>query len=114
LGGTSTTDSPEAANLWARCRPRPPAFSTAQSDARGTFSPNVLKGPQAASVLREGGTLDELADGFVDHRDGHRRFVGIDPDQDLHARTHLRFGRISLPLLACMKDIPTSGLAHLF
>jgi hypothetical protein len=30
LGGTSTTDSPAAANLWARCLPRPPAFSTAQ------------------------------------------------------------------------------------
>src|SRR5215218_1895284 len=30
LGGTSTTDSPAAANLPARCRPRPPAFSTAQ------------------------------------------------------------------------------------
>jgi hypothetical protein len=30
LGGTSTTDSPAAANLCARCLPRPPAFSTAQ------------------------------------------------------------------------------------
>ena len=30
LGGTSTTDSPAAANLPARWRPRPPAFSTAQ------------------------------------------------------------------------------------
>ena len=29
LGGTSTTDSPVAASLTARCRPRPPAFSTA-------------------------------------------------------------------------------------
>jgi hypothetical protein len=29
FGGTSTTDSPEPANLPARCRPRPPAFSTA-------------------------------------------------------------------------------------
>ncbi len=29
LGGTSTTDSLAAANLTARCRPRPPAFSTA-------------------------------------------------------------------------------------
>jgi hypothetical protein len=30
LGGTSTTDSPAAASLPARCLPRPPAFSTAQ------------------------------------------------------------------------------------
>jgi hypothetical protein len=29
LGGTSTTDSPEPASLPARCRPRPPAFSSA-------------------------------------------------------------------------------------
>jgi hypothetical protein len=29
LGGTSTTHSPAAASLTARCRPRPPAFSTA-------------------------------------------------------------------------------------
>jgi hypothetical protein len=30
LGGTSTTDSPEPANLPARYLPRPPAFSNAQ------------------------------------------------------------------------------------
>jgi hypothetical protein len=47
---------------------------------------------------------------FVDHSDGDRRFVGIDPDQDLHERRHLRFGRISLPV-ACAEDIPTSGPA---
>ena len=29
LGGTSTTHSPGAANVLARCRPRPLAFSTA-------------------------------------------------------------------------------------
>lgn len=29
LAGTSTTSSPEAASLWAKCRPRPPAFSIA-------------------------------------------------------------------------------------
>ena len=44
-------------------------------------------------VLREGGTLEELACGFVDRGDGERTFVGIYPDQDLHERTHLRFGR---------------------
>jgi hypothetical protein len=46
LGGTSTTDSPAATSLPARCRPRAPEFSTAQvlhspsspqpNDARGT------------------------------------------------------------------------------
>jgi hypothetical protein len=39
-----------------------------------------------------------------------RRLVGIDPDQDVHERTHLRFGRTSMPS-ACAKGIPTtSGL----
>jgi hypothetical protein len=60
--------------------------------------------------VREASTLDELADDFVDHRDGDRRLVGIDPDEYLHARTHLRVGRNSLPL-ACAKDIPTWGPA---
>ena len=30
LGGTSTTDSPAAESLWAKCLPNPPAFSMAQ------------------------------------------------------------------------------------
>ena len=38
LGGTSTTDSPAAANLPARCRPRPPAFSTAQRRSGNRFA----------------------------------------------------------------------------
>ena len=32
---------------------------------------------------------------FVDRSDGDRPFVGINPDQDLHKRRHLRFGRTS-------------------
>jgi hypothetical protein len=55
----------------------------------------AFEGHQAGAILREGGMLDELADGFVDHRDGDRRLVGIDPDEHFHARTHLRFGRTS-------------------
>jgi hypothetical protein len=55
----------------------------------------VLEGPQSGAVLREGGTLEELAFGFFDRSDGDRRFVWIDPDQDLHERTHLRFSRTS-------------------
>ena len=38
LGGTSTTDSPAAANLPARCLPRPPAFSTAQRRSGNRFA----------------------------------------------------------------------------
>jgi hypothetical protein len=38
LGGTSTTDSPAAANLPARCRPRPLAFSTAQRRSGNRFA----------------------------------------------------------------------------
>jgi hypothetical protein len=38
LGGTSTTDSPAAANLPARCLPRPPAFSTAQRRLGNRFA----------------------------------------------------------------------------
>jgi transposase InsO family protein len=37
LGGTSTTDSSVTANLTARCRPRPPAFSTAQRRRHPSF-----------------------------------------------------------------------------
>src|SRR5829696_5699698 len=57
----------------------------------------AFEGPQACAVLREASTLEELAFGFVDHRHSDRLFVGIDPDQDLHERTHLRFGRILAP-----------------
>jgi hypothetical protein len=39
----------------------------------------ALERPQAGAVLREGGTLEELACGFVDRSDGDRRLVGIDP-----------------------------------
>jgi hypothetical protein len=43
LGGTSTTDSPAAANLPARCRPRPPAFSTAQRRSPKRFAQRPQK-----------------------------------------------------------------------
>jgi hypothetical protein len=70
LGGTSTTDSPVAANLWAKYLPRPPAFSTAQSGARGIASPSVFEGPQTCAVVRETSALEELAD-LVHHREGY-------------------------------------------
>jgi hypothetical protein len=38
LGATSTTDSHEPANLPARYRPRPPAFSTAQRRSENRFA----------------------------------------------------------------------------
>src|SRR5215208_7590478 len=78
------------------------------------FRPS-FEGSQAGAVLREVGTLEELAFGFVERSHGNRRLVGIDPDQDLHERMHLRFGGTSLPS-ARAKDIPTSGplLPYLF
>ena len=56
--------------------------------------------PQARAVLREGSTLEELACGFVDSSDCDRHFVGIDPNEHLHARMHLRFRRTSATIVA--------------
>jgi hypothetical protein len=55
----------------------------------------AFEAPQAGAVLREASTLDELAFGFGDRSDGDRRLVGIHPDEHLHKRTHLHFGRTS-------------------
>jgi len=79
LGGTFTTDSPEAASLPARCLPRdlrhsPPLRATLGEPLRPAF-----EGLQAGAVLRETRAFDELACGFVDSGDGDRRLVGIDP-----------------------------------
>jgi hypothetical protein len=95
LGGTSTTHSPAATNLPARCLPRgrwrsPPLRATLGVPLRPAF-----EGSQAGAVLREGSALDEPAD-FVDHRDGDRRFMGIDPDQDLHERTSVSVGPLPI------------------
>ena len=68
LDGTSTTDSPAAANLWARYRPRPPAFSTAQRRSPNRFAQRSRS--SADAVLRETSTLDELDSDFVHRRDG--------------------------------------------
>ena len=90
--------------------PRPPAFSTALQDARGSVSLRALEGPQAGAVLWEGSTLDELADGFVDHRDGYSDALwGSTPMSTfMRARTSVSVGSVQL---ACVKDIPTSGRA---
>src|SRR5215218_4613934 len=71
LGGTSTTDSPAAANLPARCLPRghrrsPPLRAPLCEPSRPAF-----EGPKAGTVLRETGALEELASGFVDRSDGY-------------------------------------------
>jgi hypothetical protein len=79
LGGTSTTDSPAAANLPARYRPRGRRRSPALRATLGEPLRPALEGSQAGAVLREGSTLEELAFGFVDRRYGDRRLVGIDP-----------------------------------
>src|SRR5829696_8849228 len=108
--------------VWAERQPRtrlPPSTSPPGDDRGRRRSPApraalgeplrpALEAPQAGVALREGSTLEELAFGFVDRRYGDRTFVGIDPDQNLHGRTYLRFGRTSVPS-ACAKDIPTSG-----
>src|SRR5215208_1411253 len=72
----------------------------------------ALESSQAGAVLQEASTLEELAHGFVNHRDGDRTFVGIDPDQDLlmSAGTSVSVGSLPL-LLACAKDIPTLSAA---
>ena len=74
-----------AANLPARYRPRPPAFSTAQRRSGNRFAQRS-RALKPARSLREASTLEELAFGFVDRSDGDRRLVGIDPDEHLHAR----------------------------
>ncbi len=73
------TASPPGADLKAASVLHRP--TTLGEPARPAF-----EGPQAGAVLQEASTLEELADGFVDHRDGDRTFVGIDPDEHLHAR----------------------------
>jgi len=65
--------------------------------------------PQAGAVLWEGSTLEELTGGFVDHRDGDRRFVGSTPIKTF-MRTHLRF-RSYLCRYWRVKGILTSGVA---
>jgi hypothetical protein len=95
LDGTSTTDSPSALPTSlpgvgrGRQRSPPPRATLGEP-----FCP-AFEDPQAGAVLREASTLDELASDFVHHCDGESRFVGIDPNEDLHAHANLRFGRIS-------------------
>jgi len=90
-------DSPVAASLPARCLPRGRQRSRRPNDAWGTVSPSVLKGSQAGAVLREASsTLDELACGFVDHRDGYPDalwvLIGVDPF--MRARTSVPVGSL--------------------
>jgi hypothetical protein len=70
FGGTSTTDSPAATSLPARCLPRDRRRSPPLRAALGEPSRPSLESSQAGAVLREGGTLEELTCGFVDHSDG--------------------------------------------
>jgi hypothetical protein len=111
LGGTSTTDSPAADNLWARCRPRPPAFSPPPNDARKTVSLRAFEGSQAGAVLQEGSTLNELAGDFV-HRctTATEALWGSTPIR-APSCSHAPPSRSDLRL-ACVKDTPTLGCAH--
>jgi len=112
LGGTSTTHSPAAANLTVRCLPQarqrsPPLRATLAKP----FGP-ALEGSQAGAILWEGSTFDELACGFVDHRDGYpvalwgstpiKTFMGAPPFRSglYHRRTRRTFRlRVVLPYL---------------
>ena len=68
----------------------------------------TFEGPQAGSVLREVGTLEELA-GLVHRRDGDGRLEWGSTLINTFMRTSDSVG--SLPS-ARAKDIPTSGRAH--
>ena len=70
LGGTSTTDSPAATNLPARCRPRARRRSPPLRAALGEPFGPALEGPKAGAVLRETSALEEIVFGFVDDRGG--------------------------------------------
>jgi hypothetical protein len=109
LGGTSTTDSPEAANLPAKCRPRPPAFSTAQRRSGNLLaqrSRDLSRCDPARSRHARGARL----------RLGRSRRRRPTPcgDRPLLAPSFARTS-VSLgppPPSARAKDIPTSRRAH--
>src|SRR5215207_1126409 len=73
------------------------------------FSPKFITRFKAGAVLREISALEEIAFDFVDNCGGDRRLVGIDPDQDLHARVP---PFLVGPPWARAKDIPTSCRVH--
>src|SRR5215211_926516 len=98
LGGTSTTDSPEPASLPARCLPRDHQRSPPPNCARGTVSPSVRGLSSRHSSVGSWHARGARLWLRRPQRRLPRRLVGIDPDQDLHERMHLRFGRSSLPL----------------
>jgi hypothetical protein len=74
LGGTSTTDSPAATSLPARCLPSPPAFSIAQRRSGKRFAQRWrrLKPARSCGKLAEASAHEELASGFVDRGNSQR------------------------------------------
>jgi hypothetical protein len=62
LGGTSSTDSSAATNLWARYRPSSPAFPTTQRRSPNRFAQRPQRLSGQYGLLREASTLDELAE----------------------------------------------------
>jgi hypothetical protein len=106
LGGTSTTDSPAAAILPARCLPRPPEFSIAQRRSGKRFAqrsrdlkPAWLCGkPALSSSSPVASSMAATATEPLWGSTPIKTFMGA----------HLRFGWTSVPS-ACAKDIPTSG-----
>ena len=93
LGGTSTTHSPAAAKLPARCRPRPPALSTAQLRSGNRFA-------QRLSDLRPARFCGKLARSTNSPTSSTAAtatptLCGDRPrSRPSHERRHLRFSRI--------------------
>ena len=108
LGGTSTTASPVAANLPARCLPRPRAFSIAQRRSGNRFA-------QRSRSLRPARSCAKVADSTNSPTSSTTATAtdalwGSTPIETfiMRARTSVSVG---LPPAACAKDIPTSGSA---
>jgi hypothetical protein len=62
--------------------------------------------------MREGGTLEQIACGFVDRGDGYPDALWGSTPMSTFMRAYLRFGRTSKPSTRA-KDIPTSRAAHI-
>ena len=110
LGGTSTTDSPEAANLPARCLPRPRAFSIAQrrSGNRLTQRSRALRPARSCGKEARSSSSPLASSTAATATDV---LWGSTPISTFMG-AHLRFGRTSVPS-ARAKDIPTSGSASI-
>jgi hypothetical protein len=107
LGGTSTTDSPAAANLWAKCLPRPPAFSTAQRRSGNRFAQRsrALKPPRLCGKLAHSTSSPTTPSTTARTMDA---LWGSTP---INTFMHAPPFWSNLRLAACVKDTPTLSRA---